>query len=231
MKTQYEVVDSAFNRANYSDLIGKIFDNPPAYANVRIVKEKMPMKEIFRLQSRFFEEEIADDMIEDFVIKCLREGYEKDEIINGITEFYRQAKEPATNIFNRAVLKMKGVKMAKKKKRKSPQYDKSPTEHGFMDECMEKNKGKVKDEGAYCAAIVDRAKGTTDWREGPRSFNLNNWYKKSQIEKSVQDEFKAPCKKAFAQAVQSMKFLVKWHDKEALFQELRDVVEGRKNIK
>ena len=44
---------------------------------------------------------------------------------------------------------------------------KSPTEHGFMDECMEENKDKD-DPGAYCAAIVDKAKGTTKWRKGPK---------------------------------------------------------------
>ena len=34
---------------------------------------------------------------------------------------------------------------------------------------MSKNQDKGKDgAGAYCAAIVDRAKGTTDWRKGPR---------------------------------------------------------------
>ena len=74
---------------------------------------------------------------------------------------------------------MKVINLAKKK-RKPPEYDKSPTEEGFMDECMRKNKGKVKDEGAYCASIVDKAKGTTDWRKGPRSFNLGKWRKGSQ---------------------------------------------------
>jgi len=64
-------------------------------------------------------------------------------------------------------------------KKKSPQYDKSPTEHGFMDECMEKNKDK-NDPGAYCASIVDRAKGTTEWREGPHTSSGGNWYKKAQ---------------------------------------------------
>jgi len=40
----------------------------------------------------------------------------------------------------------------------------SPTEHGFIDECIEKNKDKD-DPGAYCASIVDKAKGTTTWRK------------------------------------------------------------------
>lgn len=54
---------------------------------------------------------------------------------------------------------MKITKIAKKKK----EFDKSPDEHGFMDECMEKHKDKD-DPGAYCAAIVDKVKGTTEWR-------------------------------------------------------------------
>lgn len=49
-----------------------------------------------------------------------------------------------------------------------------------MDECIEKNKDK-KDPGAYCASIVDRVKGTTEWREGPKSSS-ESWYKKSQKE-------------------------------------------------
>ena len=50
-------------------------------------------------------------------------------------------------------------------------------------------------------------------------------------EKSVQDEFKDPCRKQFISAVKSMRFLVKWHDKEALFEELRKVIDGEKQIK
>ena len=43
-------------------------------------------------------------------------------------------------------------------------YKHSPKEHGFIDECIRKNKDKD-DPGAYCASIVDKAKGTTDWRK------------------------------------------------------------------
>ena len=52
----------------------------------------------------------------------------------------------------------KEVKEAKKSKKKSP------TDHGFMDQCIKENQDKD-DPGAYCAAIVDKAKGTTDWRK------------------------------------------------------------------
>lgn len=40
---------------------------------------------------------------------------------------------------------------------------KSPMQHGFIDQCIKQNKDK-EDPGAYCASIVDKAKGTTDWR-------------------------------------------------------------------
>lgn len=50
---------------------------------------------------------------------------------------------------------------AKKKKEKSPE------EHGFIDQCVKKNKDKD-DPGAYCASIVDKVKGTTKWRKGPK---------------------------------------------------------------
>lgn len=41
---------------------------------------------------------------------------------------------------------------------------KSPKEHGFIDQCISENSDK-KDPGAYCASIVDKAKGTTEWRK------------------------------------------------------------------
>ena len=50
------------------------------------------------------------------------------------------------------------------KKKKSPKYEHSPKEHGFIDECIGKNKD-ADDPGAYCASIVDKVKGTTKWRE------------------------------------------------------------------
>lgn len=56
---------------------------------------------------------------------------------------------------------------SEKKEAGSSDYKKSPKEHGFMEECMRKNKD-AKDPGAYCASIVDKAKGTTEWRKGPK---------------------------------------------------------------
>ena len=51
----------------------------------------------------------------------------------------------------------------KKAKKKSPEYEHSPKEHGFFDECVRKNQDKDNPE-AYCASIIDKVKGTTKWR-------------------------------------------------------------------
>lgn len=50
---------------------------------------------------------------------------------------------------------------AKKKKAKSPK------QHGYFQECVRKNKDKKNPEG-YCASIIDKVKGTTKWRTGPK---------------------------------------------------------------
>lgn len=55
----------------------------------------------------------------------------------------------------------------KESKKESKTNKKKPTEHGFMDQCIKENKDKD-DPGAYCASIVDKVKGTTDWRKGPK---------------------------------------------------------------
>ena len=44
---------------------------------------------------------------------------------------------------------------------------KSPRQHGFVDQCIKENKDKDSP-GGYCASIVDKVKGTTDWRKGPK---------------------------------------------------------------
>jgi hypothetical protein len=66
--------------------------------------------------------------------------------------------------FSKKEKKKKAFNLKKyKESKKSPEYDKSPTEHGFFDECVRKNKDK-NDPEAYCASIIDKAKGTTEWR-------------------------------------------------------------------
>jgi len=57
------------------------------------------------------------------------------------------------------------LKIEESKKKKK--YKHSPKEHGFIDECIKKNKNK-NEPGAYCASIVDKVKGTTDWRKSPK---------------------------------------------------------------
>lgn len=36
---KYLVVDNDFNRANYPNLVGKTFDSPPSYAQVKVIKD------------------------------------------------------------------------------------------------------------------------------------------------------------------------------------------------
>ena len=72
-----------------------------------------------------------------------------------------EVETPEGAFANSSVLR---VVVSKKKKK----YEHSPTEHGFIDECTRKNSGKD-DPGAYCASIVDKAKGGyTGWRKGPK---------------------------------------------------------------
>ena len=113
MAHKYKVVDNGFNQANYPDLVGKILDTPPAYANVELIQDKPPMAEIFKYQSNWIGESHGETKLDDFIIKCLQAGYGKEEIIEGLGKFYRQAPESANGIFNRAIVKYKGIKPPK----------------------------------------------------------------------------------------------------------------------
>jgi len=107
--SKYEVVDSEFNRKNYPDMIGKVLDSPPAYANVKLVRDAKPsLQEIFHFQSRMFLDDKAEHFPMDFVMKALKVGYEKNDIIEGLGEFYRQAPDAANSIFNKTIMKIKG---------------------------------------------------------------------------------------------------------------------------
>lgn len=68
---------------------------------------------------------------------------------------------------SKAQWEMIGEKTGWLKEAKKKPFKHSPKEHGFIDECISKNKDKD-DPGAYCASIVDKAKGTTKWRKGPK---------------------------------------------------------------
>jgi hypothetical protein len=57
-----------------------------------------------------FEDPSAETRIDDFVLKCIKEGYNEDEVVEGIREFYRQSPEVGRSIFDRAVLNYMGIK-------------------------------------------------------------------------------------------------------------------------
>ena len=104
---KYEVIDNEFNQKNYPNLIGQILNSPPSYAHVKLVQgEKPTLQEIFQFQTKLFSDPMADDQLQDFVIKALKVGYEKDEIIKGLQKFYRQAPNAGNHIFNRTIMKL-----------------------------------------------------------------------------------------------------------------------------
>ena len=61
--SQYQVVDNDFNRAHYSNIIGKIFDSPPSYAQVKEINET---QEPINNEGRTFEYYINLDERGDF---------------------------------------------------------------------------------------------------------------------------------------------------------------------
>jgi hypothetical protein len=52
-------------------------------------------------------------------------------------------------------------------KNHSKKNKKTPKEHGFLEQCVKDNSDK-KDPYAYCASIIDKAKGTTKWRKNKK---------------------------------------------------------------
>ena len=89
------------------------------------------------------------------IIERLKKGMEWDKAIHGYVsrlnpDQYNQLISNKEQIINEA----KTI-TAKKK---------TPKQHGFIDQCMKENDDKD-NPGAYCASIVDKVKGTTDWRK------------------------------------------------------------------
>ena len=108
------------------------------------------------LDTQMFPECAGTEADRDIVPKTVRERKRKDKKKKPQKKTKCDKCTATFNLFE--------YRMAKKK---DSEFEHSPKEHGFMDECMEKHKDKD-DPGAYCASIVDTAKGTTDWRKGPR---------------------------------------------------------------
>jgi len=61
------------------------------------------MFDIFRAQSKMFMDEDAQTMLDDFIYKADRIGYSKDEVVEGLSEFYRQHESSGTGIYDRAM--------------------------------------------------------------------------------------------------------------------------------
>jgi len=119
--------------------------------------------------------------LDDIVNLC--DDYELKEIINGISNMKSEV-QPELNLASKKVgaqarivtangkqtikiSKSEWESIGKKAGWMKEAKKKSPMEHGFIDQCIKENKDKG-DPGAYCASIVDKAKGTTDWRKGTK---------------------------------------------------------------
>lgn len=95
-------VDSPFNQKNYPDAIGKEFENPPSYVQVKRTNAKDGLEQIWRHQTRWLNySPEAETSLEDFAIKAIRAGYDKEDIVEGIREHYNQAPEVGENIYDR----------------------------------------------------------------------------------------------------------------------------------
>lgn len=109
MKIKYKVTDNEQNRKNCLELIGQIIDNPPSYCSVEMIKEKRSMWEIFKKQSPMFVEDNVEHMADDFIVKCTREGYGKNEIVKGLAEFYSQSPEAGKAMIDPVLIKFLGL--------------------------------------------------------------------------------------------------------------------------
>jgi len=99
MKTDQRLRDAENNR--YAE--GK-------YALRKLATRSMgrqPLENIFQTQSKSLAEPQAQTDLDDFALKALNAGYNKDEIVDGITRYFRQSREVASNIVDKMMKEMK----------------------------------------------------------------------------------------------------------------------------
>ncbi len=73
-------------------------------------QSKPSLREIFEFQNRMSVEDQAETRLDDFILKALRVGYDKESIVEGLRQFYSQHPSSGEGIFDRAVAKYKKVK-------------------------------------------------------------------------------------------------------------------------
>ena len=71
-------------------------------------EDRPTLENIWRGQEKIWMDDEAETMLDDFIIKAIRAGYKKDEIVQGLEEFYRQAPESGSDIFDRLVKRLGG---------------------------------------------------------------------------------------------------------------------------
>ena len=80
-------------------------DNLPAFSKGSR-GDRPSLKKIWEGQSKMYTEEKAQTMLEDFIYKALKAGYEKDRIVKGLEVFYRQHVSSGDGIYERAIAKL-----------------------------------------------------------------------------------------------------------------------------
>lgn len=126
------VVDESYNKKSGYWLVSDVaisdaldyLKNDPHHKHIPIASAKEFMgkkaivdmgreslERIFNVQSKTFADPNAQTMVDDYVIKALHSGYNKDEIVQAIMKFYNQDRNAANGIFDRA---SKNMKLSKK---------------------------------------------------------------------------------------------------------------------
>jgi len=78
---------------------------------------RMTLEDIWRNQTKNNIHLDDETMLEDFVRKAINANYSQAEIVEGLTEFYRQHAEVGTNIYNRVLERINKGRQSKESKR------------------------------------------------------------------------------------------------------------------
>ena len=78
---------------------------------------RMTLEDIWRNQTKNNIHPDDETMLEDFVRKAINANYSQADIVEGLTEFYRQHAEVGTNIYNRVLERINKGRQSKESKR------------------------------------------------------------------------------------------------------------------
>jgi hypothetical protein len=153
-KAHKQKIVNMMKEAKHGDQVGNVLNKWRS----GLSDDKMFVKHVYELVRNGFHDISKDPTGRSNIIKALKElKQDKDwakaaQSLAGALSLGTQTDEAFYKSRDEQVKEAKGK-----------EFDKSPVEEGFFDECVKKNKDKDNPE-AYCASIIDTAKGTTMWR-------------------------------------------------------------------